>query len=354
MMVELCEEVGLMSNVIQKFTIDTAVKTRILEKISTFSKLNILLIGDVGVDEYVMGNVKRISPEAPVPVLEVNEEDKRLGLAANVAQNVVSLGGQVKMVSVVGDDDGAAILRNLLQQSNVSAEYLITDSSRPTTRKTRVMTGHHHLVRVDYEVKRNLKPEIEQKILAQVKTLLPSVDAVVLEDYAKGIFSVSLVEQIVTMAKAAGKYLMVDPHQTKFAEFYKGVDLIKPNYNEALALTKIQEEDIEDASERVWKVGRTLQKMTGARDVVLTQGKDGMAIFSSDAEPVQVPTFAKKVFDVTGAGDTVIAALALGVVSGLKLAEACVLANYAAGIVVAKVGCVPCYSNELIQEIKTT
>lgn len=341
-----------MSNVIQKFVIDSAVKNRILEKISSFSQKKILLIGDVGVDEYVMGAVKRISPEAPVPVLEVDGEDKRLGLAANVAQNVISLGGQVQLVSVIGQDDGAQVLKNLLQKSKVNAEHLVVDTSRPTTRKTRVMTGHHHLVRVDYEIKKNLKPEVEAQILKQVEALLPTVDAVVLEDYAKGIFSVSLVENIVSRARKAGKYLMVDPHQTKFAEFYKGVDLIKPNYNEALALTQIKEEDIENVSERVWKVGRTLQKMTGASDVVLTQGKDGMAIFSKDAEPVQVPTFAKKVFDVTGAGDTVIAALALGVISGLKLAEACVLANYAAGIVVGKVGCVPCDVNELIQEIK--
>lgn len=340
------------SNVIQKFNIDHHVKSQILEKISLFKDQRILLIGDVGVDEYVMGAVKRISPEAPVPVLEVNEEDKRLGLAANVAQNIVSLGGQVKLISVVGDDAGAETLKELLKKSNVSSEYLVTDPSRPTTRKTRIMTGHHHLVRIDYEIKKNLKPAIENQIIKLVQDILPLIDVVVLEDYAKGIFSNELIDKIISLAKTAGKYLMVDPHQTKFAEFYKGVNLIKPNYNEALALTKIQEEDIEDPSERVSKVGRALQKMTGAHDVVLTQGKDGMAIFSDDAEPVYVPTFAKKVFDVTGAGDTVIAALALGVSSGLKLAEACVLANYAAGIVVAKVGCVPCSIHELIEEIK--
>lgn len=341
-----------MSNSIQKFAIESEVKNQILEKISSFSRYKILLIGDVGVDEYVMGAVKRISPEAPVPVLEVDSEDKRLGLAANVAQNIISLGGQVKLVSVIGKDAGADILKDLLNRSKVSTENLIVDESRPTTRKTRVMTGHHHLVRIDYEIKKNLKREVEENILKQVKALLSTVDVVVLEDYAKGIFSAHLIQQIVVLTREAGKYLMVDPHQTKFAEFYKGVDLIKPNYNEALALTQIKEEDIENTSERVWKVGRALQKMTGANDVVLTQGKEGMAIFSHDSEPVQVPTFAKKVFDVTGAGDTVIAALALGVCSGLKLAEACVLANYAAGIVVGKIGCVPCDIKELIQEIQ--
>lgn len=341
-----------MSNSIKTFQIDQSVKNRILEKISTFSQKKILVIGDVGVDEYLMGAVKRISPEAPVPVLEVDGEDKRLGLAANVSQNVVSLGGQVHLVSVVGNDMGAEILNDLLKKSGVSSALLVKDEKRPTTRKTRVMTGHHHLVRVDHEVKKNLSPAVEDEILKKISSVIADVDCVVLEDYAKGIFSTTLVEKIITLAKQNKKMTMVDPHQTKFAEFYKGVDLIKPNYNEALALTKLQEEDIENVNERVYTVGRTLQKMTGAKDVVLTQGKDGMAIFSNQEAPVQVPTFAKKVFDVTGAGDTVIAALALGVSSGLSLAEACVLANYAAGIVVAKVGCVPCEVSELIAEIK--
>lgn len=340
-----------MSNKIQHFHIDQKIKSEILEKISSFKNKKILVVGDVGVDEYILGAVKRISPEAPVPVLEVTEEDKRLGLAANVAQNVASLGGDAILISVIGSDTGAETLKKLLSQSKVSSEYLIVDSSRPTTRKTRIMTGHHHLVRVDHEIKKNVSAETELKIFNQIEAVIASVDCVIIEDYAKGIFSLSLVEKIVALCKASKKYLMVDPHQTKFAEFYKGVDLIKPNYNEALALTKIQEEDIENPSDRVWTVGRQLQKMTGASDIVLTQGKEGMAIFSKDEQVVQVPTFAKKVFDVTGAGDTVIAALALGVSSGLSLAKACVLANYAAGIVVAKVGCVPCEVQELRAEI---
>lgn len=341
-----------MSNMIQKYNVNQAVRDRLIEKISSFSKIKILLIGDVGVDEYVMGNVKRISPEAPVPVLEVQSEDKRLGLAANVAQNIMSLGGQVQLVSVIGSDDGAEVLKKLLAQSQVSSDYLIADARRPTTRKTRMMTGHHHLLRVDYEIKNNLKLDIEEKLFKQIEKLLPEANAIILEDYAKGLFSASLVNRIVNLAKKMNKYLLVDPHQTQNAEFYKGVSLIKPNYNEALALTQIRDEEIEDESERVYKVGRALQTMTGAEDVVLTQGQNGMTIFSKNAEPVQVPTFAKKVFDVTGAGDTVIAAISLGVCAGLDLADACVLANFAAGIVVGKVGCVPCTAQELIFEIK--
>ncbi|OFZ30419.1 MAG: ADP-heptose synthase [Bdellovibrionales bacterium RIFCSPHIGHO2_01_FULL_40_29] len=342
-----------MSNFIQPLSVDPATRQRLVEKISLFKGKTILVIGDVGVDEYVMGAVKRISPEAPVPVLDVENEDKRLGLAANVAQNVVSLGGSVHLLSVIGSDDGAEILKSLLKKSNVPGQGLIFDPSRPTTRKMRIMSGQHHLVRIDHEIRKGLSEKSEVALLEKLQTLISQVDVVVLEDYAKGIFSQGLVQKIVAITKDAGKFLMVDPHQTKFAEFYKGVDLIKPNYSEALALTKVHEENIEDNAERVLHVGRTLQKMTGAGQVVLTQGAHGMTIFSQNQQVTQVPTFAKKVFDVTGAGDTVIAALALGVAAGLPLTESCMIANFAAGVVVGKVGCVPCETADLISSIQS-
>ncbi|MEK6628688.1 MAG: PfkB family carbohydrate kinase, partial [Bdellovibrionota bacterium] len=261
-----------MSNVIQALKVDSTVRKSLIEKVTLFKGKKILVLGDVGVDEYIMGAVKRISPEAPVPVLEVENEDKRLGLAANVAQNVVSMGGEVKLVSVIGSDSGAEILQQLLKNSGVSFEYLVQDSKRPTTRKTRVMTGQHHLVRVDHEIRKSLSSQSEALLLSVVEKNISDVDVVVLEDYAKGILSQSLIEKVVILAQKHKKFLMVDPHQTKFAEFYKGVDLIKPNYNEALALTQIHEDHIEDFSERVLHVGRALQKMTGAKQVVLTQG----------------------------------------------------------------------------------
>ncbi len=341
-----------MSNFIPALKVDSTVRKSLIEKVTLFKGKKVLVIGDVGVDEYIMGAVRRISPEAPVPVLDVESEDKRLGLAANVAQNVVSMGGVVKLVSVIGADEGAEILESLLKKSGVSFEYLVQDSSRPTTRKTRVMTGQHHLVRVDHEIRKNLSADSEAKLLSVIEKNMSDVDVVVLEDYAKGILSQVLVEKIVQLAHKNKKFLMVDPHQTKFAEFYKGVDLIKPNYNEALALTQIHEDHIQDHSERVLQVGRALQKITGAKQVVLTQGKEGMTIFSQN-DVTQVPTFAKKVFDVTGAGDTVIAALALGVAAGLPLSDACMIANFAAGVVVAKIGCVPCEISELIDSINT-
>lgn len=341
-----------MSKNMDATAVDSKTRQDLIEKISLFKGKKILVVGDVGVDEYILGAVKRISPEAPVPVLDVEDEDKRLGLAANVAQNVISLGGEVHLLSVIGQDEGSEVLKSLLKKSKVHFEGLIIDETRPTTRKTRVMSGQHHLVRVDHEVRRPLSNLAETQLLKKIESYLGQTDVIVLEDYAKGLLSHGLVQKIVELAKKHKKFLMVDPHQTKFAEFYKGVDLIKPNYAEALALTKVHEEDIQEPSERVLQVGRELQKMTGAGQVVLTQGQQGMTIFS-DHNVTHVPTFARKVFDVTGAGDTVIAALALGVAAKLSLTESCMIANFAAGVVVGKIGCVPCEVTELISSIQS-
>lgn len=327
-------------------------KELLLNQIPFLKGKRILIIGDVGLDEYVMGQVRRISPEAPVPVLEVEEEDMRLGLAANVAQNVVSLGGEAMLVSVVGDDTGASLLRDLFTKSGVSWDYMIVDKARPTTRKTRVMAKHHHLVRVDHEMRKYLSAEAEARLIETVEKNVQQADCVVIEDYAKGVISRNVVEKVAAICKKQGKKLMVDPHRNNQGSFYAGVDLIKPNYDEAVVLTGMDFDDLRDNPNKVVDVARALQKITGARDVVLTRGKDGMTILSGD-EVTEVPTYARKVFDVTGAGDTVIAALSLGLMSGLSLVHSCMLANYAAGVVVGKVGCVPCEIPELQEYIQT-
>lgn len=326
-------------------------KQLLINQIPALKGKKILIIGDVGLDEYVMGQVRRISPEAPVPVLEVEEEDMRLGLAANVAQNVASLGGVPMMVSVVGDDTGANLLKELSAKNGVSWDYMIVDKSRPTTRKTRVMAKHHHLVRVDYELKKYLSAETEARLLEVVAKNVVHADCVIIEDYAKGVISRNVVEKVSEICKAAGKKLMVDPHRNNQGAFYKGVDLIKPNYDEAVVLAGMDFDDLKGNPNKVVEVGRALQKITGAKEVVLTRGKEGMTIFSGE-QITEVPTYAQKVFDVTGAGDTVIAALALGLVSGLSLVHSCMLANNAAGVVVGKVGCVPCEIPELIEYIQ--
>ncbi|MFN9066040.1 MAG: D-glycero-beta-D-manno-heptose-7-phosphate kinase [Bdellovibrionales bacterium] len=305
----------------------------------------VLILGDVVFDEYLSGKVRRISPEAPVPVLDVEQEDLRLGLSANVAQNVASLGGVPLLLSVVGNDEGAQKLKDLSLKAGVSWSSIIVDSSRPTTRKTRVMAGPHHIVRVDYELRKYLPTETEKKLLSEFEKKLSEADIVILQDYAKGVISENVVKTMSKLCRAQGKLLLVDPHRNNPGDFYAGCDLIKPNYEEAVILAGLDFDSLRENPHRVEQAGIALQKKTGAKKVVLTQGKEGMSIF--DGEKIsKVPTRALKVFDVTGAGDTVIAAIALGLSGGLDLNSSCQLANYAAGIVVGKIGCVPCELEE--------
>lgn len=333
------------------FNIDSALKSKLSAGLSRFSSQKILILGDVGIDEYVMGRVQRISPEAPVPVLEVENEDQRLGLAGNVALNVRTLTGEPYLVSVIGQDEGAERLKSLCQSQNLQIEHMITDAQRPTTRKARIMASHNHIVRVDYESRKFLSEETEKKVIGKTKDLMGEMGAVIIEDYGKGFFTPSLIKEVIAIAKKHNKPVYVDPHRSNQASFYQGVSLIKPNFEESLALTGLTYDDLRDSPDRIVEVGQELLKQTGAAKAVVTRGKDGMLIFENQ-QAVQVPTFARKVFDVTGAGDTVIAALSMGLSSGFSLAESAVLANLAAGIVVAQIGCVPCTFGELEVSLK--
>lgn len=328
------------------------IKTKILSQLGQLQSKKVLVIGDICLDEYVLGQVRRISPEAPVPLLEVEEEDSRLGMSANVAQNITSLGGEAYLISVVGNDTSAETLRTFLDKKSVSPNYLVVDPQRPTTRKIRIMAQHHHLVRVDYEMKHFLDQQIEYNLVAKAASVIKAVDIVIIEDYGKGVISRSVVEKIVKLAHENKKLVLVDPHRTNPGDFYFGVDLLKPNFEESLALSGIAYEDFKIHRKSIEEVGTVLRDKVKSKFVILTQGKEGMTIFA-DQEVMQVPTFARQVFDVTGAGDTVIAALALGLSSGFSIAEACVLANFAAGVVVGKVGCVPCEIAELKEYMLT-
>ena len=306
----------------------------------------VLIIGDVGVDEYVLGGVRRISPEAPVPVLEVDREESRLGLSANVAQNVASLGGEPLLLSVVGKDSGADSLAGLLRDHGVSADHLVADSSRPTTRKMRVMAQHHHIVRVDFEHRKFIPVGIQTEMLNKYKELLSDADIVVLQDYAKGVVSEKVAHGVIEMAHQQGKKVLVDPHRSTPLAMYRGADLMTPNHDESLALAGWVMDDLREDKNYVEKVaGRILEQIQG-KNLVITLGSEGMKLFEEKSTD-HLPTFARQVFDVTGAGDTVIATLALAWSSGMSLKESCILANLAAGVVVGKVGCVPCEASEL-------
>ena len=318
----------------------------LITNLEAFKNKKVLILGDVGLDEYVLGQVRRISPEAPVPVLDVDQEDLRLGLSANVAQNVSSLGGIPILLSVVGVDEGAQKLKELCAKSNIAWECVVSDSARPTTRKMRIMAGPHHIVRVDYELRKYLSDATERKLLQVFETQVSQCDVVILQDYAKGVVSENVMKTLAKLCKQHNKRLLVDPHRENPGSFYEGCDLIKPNYDEAVILAGLDFDTLRENPNRVEQAGRALQKKTGAQHVVLTQGKDGMSIFDKD-QISKVPTRAQKVFDVTGAGDTVIAAIALGLAGGLDLLSSCSIANFAAGIVVGKIGCVPCEIEEL-------
>lgn len=318
-------------------------------------KGRVLVIGDVGLDEYVIGDVRRISPEAPVPVVEVQNEMTRLGLAANVAQNVVSLGGQAEILSIIGEDRAGTTLCGLIDDSKLSSGNMIVDSTRPTIRKLRVMTENHHIVRVDYEKKNPIGADLTAQLLKKVDHILPNVDAVIIEDYAKGCLHEESLQAIITKAHQAGKKVLVDPYRSTPLRYYRGADVVTPNRDEAVQLSGLNAEEFvqgRKSDEFLLEVGSSLQKHGEIPHVVITRGSEGMSLFENGIV-THMPTYARKVFDVTGAGDTVIAAMALGLASGLSLVDSCVLANFAAGVVVGKVGSVPCELAELKEYIET-
>ncbi len=333
----------------QTFSVDQIVKAKnqIREKLAQFEGQKILVVGDVGLDEYLTGTVHRISPEAPVPVLEVQTREFRVGLAANVAQNVSSLGGQGLLVGVVGVDPSATDLGALMKQNGVSDQHLVADKARPTTRKVRVMSGQHHIVRVDFEERKFLSADIERAVFDKFSALLPSSTGVILQDYGKGVFSEALCQRLIAAAKKASKRVVVDPHRTTPVRYYRDADLIKPNRDEAFILSGLNLDDLRVSKNSVTEVAHAIQKQTGAPNVIITQGKDGVVFFSGDSATV-IPTESQQVYDVTGAGDTYVAAFCLAWFGGLSPEVAAVMANSAAGIVVGKIGCVPCSQQELL------
>ncbi len=321
-------------------------KSQALKALEKFSQSQVLVVGDIGIDEYVKGEVKRISPEAPVPVLNVEQTESRLGLAANVAQNITSLGGSCELVSVVGEDKSALDLKKIFNECGIEKLSLVVDDSRPTTKKTRVIHEAHHIVRIDYEKKEFISPAIEKQVFQSFESKIEQASVVVIEDYNKGIFTENLIQKIIKKSKEVGKLVLVDPHETTPLSFYKGADIITPNTQESFALLNISRDSILDKSITPLLLAQKMMKELGSERMIITQGKDGVSIFENN-QWLQLPTLAKQVYDVTGAGDTVIATLALGLSSGLSLPESCLLANYAAGLVVAKVGSVPCSLEDL-------
>ena len=299
--------------------------------ISRFKNKNILVIGDIILDHYIWGRVSRISPEAPVPVVEVTRESFLLGGAANVANNIVSLGGSASVIGINGRDIAGEGLMNILRDKGVNCDGIFTEN-RPTTVKTRVIAHNQQVVRFDREDKKYVDGKILKGILAYINSVLFKYDAVIVSDYQKGMISQELIRDIVKKAKPKELFIAVDPKVGHF-DFYKGVSLITPNVMEASSGSNIEIRD----DKTLLRAGRSLLKKLSCKAVLITRGEQGMSLFEKN-KVTHIPTVARKVYDVTGAGDTVISAFTLASASGANMEEAAVIANHAAGIVVGEVG----------------
>lgn len=306
---------------------------RRLEKLlHDFRQVRLLVVGDVVLDEYLWGDVERVSPEAPVPVVHVRRESMVLGGAGNVVRNAVALGARCDFCAAIGEDRAGDRVLELLGELGVDGAGIVRVPDRPTTRKTRVVARSQQIVRFDRETSEPLAAGVARRVLAAVSAALPQAHGVVLEDYGKGLLTAKLLRAAMRRFTAAGVPVSVDPKSDLAA--YRGASLVKPNLREmeALAGARIQtRDDLTRAAER-------LRRRLGGAALVVTRGAAGMTLFGDDAAGVEVPTPPREVFDVQGAGDTAIAVLTLALRAGGSLLEAAVLANAAAGVVVAKIG----------------
>jgi len=305
---------------------------RLQSLLDRFARVRLLVVGDVVLDEYVWGDVDRVSPEAPVPVVHVRNETVVLGGAANVARNATALGASVAVCSALGDDPRGRQVVGLLEDLGVDPDGLILVPGRPTTRKTRVIARSQQVVRFDRETLDPLPADAGRKLQRAVERALGSVDGVVIEDYGKGVLSRRVAAAIMRRARADGVPVAVDPKNDVAP--YRGAALLKPNLRETETLSGLP---IANRSQLARAVRRLRRKIDGGA-VVVTRGAEGMTCFEDDGDGVDVRTVAREVFDVQGAGDTTIAALVLALRAGASLLEAAIIANAAAGVVVAKVG----------------
>ncbi len=313
---------------------------------NNFRNKRIAIIGDMMLDVYYWGDVKRISPEAPVPVLEVENEIFRFGGAANCALNIAKLGGSPEPIGVIGYDTFGTVFNSLLTEENISHHGIFEDDLRPTTVKTRVIADSQHIVRIDKESKETISLSLQKKIFNYVQSIIKNLDGIILQDYNKGVLSESLIKQIINLANKNDVLVTVDP---KFNNFfaYKNVTVFKPNRKEAEDILGTKLKSDEDIS----KAGNYLLKKLNAENILLTLGEGGIAVFQKGEAEKRMPTKARKVADVSGAGDTVISTLTIALAAGANITEASYLANYAGGLVCEEVGIVPIEIDKLFDTI---
>jgi D-beta-D-heptose 7-phosphate kinase/D-beta-D-heptose 1-phosphate adenosyltransferase len=308
----------------------------------------ITVIGDVMLDQFIWGKVSRISPEAPVPVVEVDRETFHLGGAANVAHNLQRLGSTPLLIGVQGEDDAARRLHDVLESTGISEASLISDASRPTTVKTRTIAHSQQMVRTDWESRQELTDEVEAKVLEKVEEALKQSRGLVLSDYSKGTLTPRVLGRSIQLARRRRIPVLVDPKLKRFSA-YRRVTLVTPNVPEAQAATGTM---IEGPSE-LTQAAKKILNLLHCDAALVTRGEQGMSLFEKSKRPVHICASAREVFDVTGAGDTVIATAAFVLAAGGSLKQAAVLANQAAGIVVGKLGTATTTPEEILQSLES-
>lgn len=295
--------------------------------------VRILVLGDLMLDRYLWGNVDRISPEAPVPVVQVHKETSSPGGAANVAANVSALGAKAVLMGVVGDDSFAELFRKNLTSYKIQSSHLVVDSNRSTTVKSRIVAHSQQVVRIDREVTDEIEDRVVDEIMEKAKRQMAKVDGIIISDYGKGVITYGLLTELITMANRAGKFIAVDPKEVHLKN-YRDVSVITPNHHEAgfVSGRRITSDRILD------EVGWDLMDLLNLESLLITLGEKGMTLFEKGRIRTDIPVEAKTVYDVTGAGDTVVAALTVARLAGATMQEAAFISNVAAGLAVARFG----------------
>jgi D-glycero-beta-D-manno-heptose-7-phosphate kinase len=321
-------------------------KDKTLSIIDSFDNKRVAIIGDLMLDRYLWGSAVRISPEAPVPVVDILQESNRLGGSANVANNIISLGGIAYPIGIIGDDYNGKILLDLMNSNQFVRDGIITDTTVPTTIKTRVIANSQHVVRIDRENKHTISKEAHQNLLNYIKSNIKSFDALIIEDYNKGVVTKELISSITKLAAEFSIPVTVDPKFDNFFEF-KNVMVFKPNRKEAEEAIgrKFKDDD------ELFITMRSILEKLNCENILLTRGEKGMALLEKSGELTLINTRARNVADVSGAGDTVISALTMAIISGATPKEAAIISNYAAGIVCEEVGVVTIKKDILLNQI---
>lgn len=315
--------------------------------VGKFSKSKILVIGDFILDQYIWGNVSRISPEAPVPVVDVRKETFVPGGSLNVGNNIKSLGATVYPCGVIGRDRLGRNFLKIVQRKGIDTGGIIVDNGRPTTLKSRVIAHSQQVVRFDRESREPISDKDKKIILEFCRKTIENVDGVIIEDYGKGVIFPELLKEVVALAKKHNVFVSVDPKEKHF-EYYKNVTVITPNKKEAYGAIGAS---VDDPKLTIEDVGKLLLKKISCDAVLMTLGEEGMALFEKNGNLTKIPTAAQEVFEVSGAGDTVIAVFSLALSCGASMPDAAIISNLAAGIVVGKVGTVAVEKEELLLSI---